>query len=663
MAATATYQLTGSQQRAVLEREDDDSGELSDEQFLAELGMVVENYVRIADQGEEERRKSDRIGANMYAGRQWDVRVSRDRAALTIPYSKRVINQLISLQTKANPIWVVAPNDAGDREASRRMQQILPKIWERDLYKRKVRRAMRLGETTRTCAAKTMWDDSLHAGDGDVATDIIPGWRLILDPRAADPEDMRFIGDRAMMSRADAMLLYPEAADIIEHAGQPVAASALGGGSADSPIRNQFRADGAGANGNVAWGTGGAVINGVPVVTAFTGRTPVGYADEWAVQIVELYHRDFTMDWQTVPVTDHHGNPEKRMLREEDGSPKFTQDGEWDEILGEPGFRMNFEDVTERKLVRIYPFWRRTTSIYEGGIRRIIEDIAWDHPQPYELYQAQEWLEGPWSKGTIHDLLDDQIILNVSTSIMQDNLRFGSYRVFKRTNDAPITRNSLLFQAGQVIDVGRSVNNLEPLTFPDMNASWFTWRQEIKKDMREIAGVDGIMSGSMADVAPRADSSKMTDSLAELGGSGIVEKTENMEWFIIGIGRRVGYWVQQKYTEAHAVAVEDQNGELGWERCSHEELMGSFNYDIVIGSTTAWSGSGTRTRILEEMQLGLRDKISTWKALESTAYAIHDWRDIIKRNPEANAIAPPARTRAAAPRAPKTPGVPKPRSA
>jgi hypothetical protein len=644
------YALHGSREQVYRSTEDESE---DDGAFLAELGAVVDNYIRISDQGEDARRKSDRIGANLYAGRHWDVQVSRDRAALTIPYSKRLINQLISLQTKQNPIWVVAPNDAGDQASSRIMGQILPMIWQRDLYKRKVRRAMRLGETTRTCAAKTMWDDSLRGGIGDVATDIIPGWRLILDPRAADPEDMRFIGDRAMMSRADAMLLYPEAADTIATAGMPVAASALSSGSADSPIKNQFKADGSGAGtGNVAWGTGGAVINGVPVVTAFTGRTPTGYADEWAVQIVELYHRDDTKDWVTAPKTDHHGNVEKKLMREEDGSPKFTQDGEWDEILGEPGYQLQFEEVNERKLVSIYPQWRRTTSIYNGGNRDVIEDIAWDHPQPYELYQAQEWLEGPWSKGTIHDLLDDQLVLNVSTSIMQDNLRFGSYRVFKRTSDAPITRNSLLFQAGQVIDVGRAIGNLEPLQFPDMNASWFTWRQEIKKDMREIAGVDGIMSGSMADVAPRADSSKMTDSLAELGGSGIVEKTENMEWFIIGIGRRVGYWVQQRYTEEHAIAVENETGELGWERCSHEELMGTFNYDIVIGSTTAWSGSGTRTRIMEELTAGLRDKVSAWKALDSTAYAIHDWREILRRNPQANAVAPPPRTRATAPKPP-----------
>lgn len=657
---SATYALHGSREQTY--RPDDEGDDpVGEEQFLAELGSVVENYIRISDQGEDERRKSDRIGANLMAGRHWDVRVARDRAALTIPYSKRLINQLISLQTKQDPIWVVTPGDAGDRQSANIMRQILPKIWHKHLYKRKIRRAMRLGETTRTCAAKTMWDDSLMGGIGDVATDIIPGWRLILDPRTHDPEDMRFIGDRALMSRADAMLLYPEAADIIASAGMPVAASALGGGSADSPIRNQFAQNGTGAgSGNVAWGTGGAVVNGVPVVTAFTGRTPVGYADEYAVSIIELYHRDETRDWQTVPVMDREGNPKKKMLKEEDGTPKFTQDGEWDDILDEPGFKLNFQEETERKLVPIYPHWRRTTMIYPE--RRVIEDIPWDHPQPYELYQAQEWLEGPWSKGTIHDLLDDQLALNVSTSIMQDNLRFGSYRVFKRTSRMPATRNSLLFQAGQIIDVGDNIENLQPLTFPEMSQAWFAWRQELKKDMREIAGVDGIMSGSMADVAPRADSSKMTDSLAELGGSGIVEKTENMEWFCIGIGRRVGYWVQRNYTEAHAVAVEDHLGELGWQRCSHEDLMGSFDYDIVIGSTTAWSGSGTRTRILEEMQDGLRDKVSTWKALDSTAYAISDWRDVLKRNPQANQVAPPPRTRATAPQK-KAPGTPKPRSA
>jgi hypothetical protein len=52
------------------------------------------------------------------------------------------------------------------------------------------------------------------------------------------------------------------------------------------------------------------------------------------------------------------------------------------------------------------------------------------------------------------------------------------------------------------------------------------------------------------------------------------------------------------------------------------------------------------------LQLGLRDKVSAWKALDSTAYAVADWRDVLRRNPQSNSIAPPARTRAAAPKPP-----------
>ena len=206
-----------------------------DEDFEVGLRERVDKYLRYADMYEDERRKSDRIGGNLFAGRHWDTRVPPDRAALTVNYSRALILQLISLQTKQDPIWVVSPRDAGDREAARVMQTILPLVWEHDGMPRKLRNAMLLGETTRTCAAKTIWDDSLQGWEGDVTTDIIPVWRLILDPRTSDPEKMRFIGDRALMSRADAMLLYPEAAGLIRESGDEVSGSALSSSGAESP--------------------------------------------------------------------------------------------------------------------------------------------------------------------------------------------------------------------------------------------------------------------------------------------------------------------------------------------------------------------------------------------------------------------------------------------
>jgi hypothetical protein len=635
---------------AVAEPRRRDNDELDQEEFEIELARTIMRYIREADAGEDERRRSDRIGGNLLAGRHWDTRVDPDRAALTVNYARALILQLISLQTKQDPIWVVAPDDAGDRQAARAMQSILPKVWDRDDMAAKLRNAMLLGESTRTCAAKTVWDESLDGFVGNVTTDIIPGWRLILDPKTANPERMRYIGDRALMSRADAMLLYPEAADIIEYSGEVARGGPLQTGGADSPIKDQFkRFFAAAGSGQVAFSTGGAVVNGQPVVTAFTGRDPYGSSALWEVEVIELYHRDYTMIEREMPVLEKHGNPKKKMKMTEDGKPSFSQNGDFDEILGEPGFTIDFEDEMETKVVPMYPQWRRTTMLSREGV--VIEDIAWDHPQPYELYMADQWLEGPWCKGTILDCLDNQLSINVSLSIMQDNLRFGSYRVFKRTSNAPLTRNSLVFRAGQVIDVGQQITNLEALDFPKMEAAWFQWVEMHKKFMREIVGVDGIMSGSAAD-APRTDNSKGFDTLAELGGSRISSKVLNMERFISGIGNRVGYWVQQNYDERHAVGIEDHNGELTWERLGHETLMGTFSYSIVCGSTTAWSGTGQRQRVLEDMTQGLRDKISVCKALDSTSFAVHDWREIKARNPNWNMVTPPPRTRASAPKQP-----------
>ncbi len=628
---------------------DGDDREFTQDEFEVALAEKIDSYVRIADAGEDERRKSDRIGGNLFAGRHWDARVPPDRAALTVNYARSLILQLVSLQTKQDPIWVVDPDDAGDVEASRIMQRILQKRWTQDKMRAKLRNAMHLGEVTRTCASKTVWDESLDGFIGNVTTDIIPGWRMLLDPRTADPERMRFIGDRAQMSRADAMLLYPEAAEKIAMAGKAIGSNALASSTADSPVKDQFKKYQSVAGGAVAYSAGGAVVNGQPVVTAFTGRDPVASADDYEIEVIELYHRDYSLHDVEVPVVDEHGLPKRRMVTNEDGSPSFSQNGDFDEILGEPGYTIDFEDETETKAMPVYPFWRRTTMLSRTG--EVLEDIAWDHPQPYELYMSDPWLEGPHCKGTIHDLLDNQLSINVSLSIMQDNLRFGSYRVFKRTSNSPITRNSLVFQAGQVIDVGQSVNNLEPLEFPKMEQSWFAWIDLHKKFMREIAGVDGIMSGSAAE-APRTDNAKGFDSLAELGGSRVSSKILSMEAFIAGTGMRQGYWIQRNYTEKHAAAIEDLNGNLSWERAGTELLMGSFSYGIVCGSTTAWSGSGHRQRILEDMQLGLRDKVSVCKSLDATGYAITDWRDIQKRNPQWNQVAPPPRTRATPPKQP-----------
>lgn len=604
--------------------------------FETDVIRRMAQMISVADREEESRRRSDRIGGNLYYGRHWQVLMPKNRTAITANVTKALIDHKIAIMTKQRPIPVVEPDDYGDVDAAMYMRAILQRNYYDDDMDLKGRQALRLANTTRTCAAKTMWDPEMKKGIGDVTTDIIPGWRLILDPRTRFPERMEFLGDRAMMSRSRAMVLYPEAAAKIKEGGE-YSNKIFSGGSGETPIRSPFSRIGV----DFAANAGPAIVNGNPVITAFTGISARGSAGpEKEVQIVELYYRDRTKHKKMVPVEDPLGDPVRRIVRDKDGAPQFDRTDEIDDILGEPGYKLVYEDVMEEKLVPIYPSWRRTTLLYPD--LSLLDDRAWDAPQPYSLLLDNEPLEGAQAKGSALDVEDLQSAVNVSLSTMMDNLRFSSYRAFKASVGAQIEKNNLVISPGDIIRTGQDVNQFVPLEFPQLSEAWFQWLNQMIALMERVIGASGIMQGSASE-APRTDSAAGFDSLAEIGGSRIVECTQRFEKFISEIYEKVGWYAQRYYTEAHAIAVENAEGQLTYERASSPQLAGTFSYKVAVGSTLAWNESGVRARVLQEMGQGLRDKISVWKKLN-----IEDWQAIRKRmetqNPALNPP-PPPRTR------------------
>lgn len=620
------------------------------------------SYIRMWDADEDVRRRSDREGANAYYSRHWQIAVPRNRAAITCNIIKPLVDHSIAIMTKQEPTWVVSPTDEGDVAGARNMRAILQRQFEDDDMMIKSRQALRLAKTTRTCAAKTFWDPTLKGSIGDVTTDIIPGWRMILDNRTRFPNRMQFIGDRAIMSRTRAMQIYKEAATAFVESGQVSSNNIIGGGSADSPIGGQFASGAAGVDASAFGGAGGTIVNGKPVVTAFTGRSATSGGTEFEVEVIELYHKDPTLVPKRVPVKDEFGQEVKRIARDEHGAPQFTQDGPYDEILQEAGYKLVFETQTEMKDMPKYPFWRRTTLL--APEMDVIDDRAWDAPQPYSLLSDNEPLEGAVGKGTALDCIDIQASTNVSLSTMLDNLRFSAYRAFKASNQAQIEKANLIISPGDVIRTGNDVSQFVPLEFQEMSQQWFGWINLGISLMEKIFGLEGIMQGSAKD-APRTDSAKGFDSLAEIGGSRIVEQTQRFCRWLSDIGEKVGWWAQREYTEAHAIRVENLEGELTYERASSPQLAGTYNYTVRIGSTLAWNESAVRARLIEEYQLGLRDKISLW---QHPQMGIDDWQNIKQRIATENpmlGLAPPPRSRQQVPqqgKGAKGPQAPRPRN-
>lgn len=612
-----------------------------DPDFKARLAARMESYIALWDRDEDARRRSDRIGSNLYYSRHWQVAVPRNRAAITCNIVKPLVDHSIAIMTKQEPTWVVTPDDTGDVVASRIMRAVLMQQYRDDDMMMKSRDALRWAKTTRTCAAKTMWDYTKKGGIGDVTTDIIPPFRLIMDNRTRYPERMEFIGDRALMSRSRAMLLYKESAQMFIESGQMVTNSIISGGSAESPIVGQFSGN-AGVDSSAFGGAGGTIVNGKPVVTAFTNRSAANGSSEFEVEIAEIYHRDRTLVPKRVSIKDEFGQEVKRISKDEDGAPQFTQDGDWDEILGEPGFKLAWETATEMKDVPKYPMWRRTTLLMPDML--LVDDRAWDAPQPYSLLTDNEPLEGAVGKGTALECEDLQASINVSLSTMLDNLRFSAYRAFKASNQAQIEKANLVISPGDIIRTGTDVSQFVPLEFQPMSEAWFGWINLDISLMEKIFGLEGIMQGNAKD-APRTDSSKGFDSLAEIGGSRVVEQTQRFCRWQAQIGEKVGWWAQREYTEAHAIGVENLEKELTWQRASSPQLSGTFKYNVKMGSTLAWNESAQRARLIEEYGLGLRDKPSMWS---HPAMGIDDGHEIKARmatEPPQLQAAPPPRTR------------------
>jgi hypothetical protein len=611
------------------------------------LALRIAEYVARSDANEDARRKSDRIGANLYYGRHWNVPMPANRAALTVNFTKALILHKISIMTKQDPIPVIEPTEFGDAKSANLLRQVMMKWWREQNMKLALRNVMLKVNTTRTAAWKFCWDPSENGGAGEVVCDVVPGWRLLLDDRVDRKGRMEFIGHRETMRRTEAALMYPDAADKIYANADDGKRGKMhtGGNMPQTPIGDPWRRM---AMGNQNLGT---IVNGRPVISAYTLSGPGSkpqFSAEDSVQIIEMFHRDRTMVKKTVQQYDSQGSPRKQVVRDDDGVPQFDEVGSEvhpqpdGTVVTLPKFELKFEPVMEERIVPKYPHWRRTTVILPDLLT--VDDRAWDGPCPYALFSDGEALEGPWTKGCALDCEDMQMSLNVSLSTMMDNLRMSSYRPVLAGQGSNIEQNTLLVKPGQVVRVGDPAK-IVPMEFPQLSAQWFEWCNFMVSNMEKIVGATGIMQG---EAAGRVDSASGYDLLAEIGGSRLVEATQRMEQSVIDAMRIVAWFMQKRYTDKHAVAVQDAEGNISEEKLGGAFLMGTFNFNIVTGSTMAWSESAVRGRLLQELQNGIIDKVAYWQRTNTP-----DWQQIqdrlLKQPPALSgaAASPPPRTRTA----------------
>lgn len=590
----------------------------------AKLIRRCTSYLNIHEQDEGARLRSDRIGTRMIYNQHWTVPMPVGRSAVVYGKSGALVHHKISIMTKQDPIPVIMPDEQGDQEAARYMRLILQRLWREDDMKLKLRAGLLLANCTRTCALKVMWDPVLRGGNGDIATDVIPGWKLILDPRVSDINRSEFCGHRERMSRSRAMILYPESADIIEEGPQArdMVGALLG---SRGPMTNQWRS-------GISFPSTGTTINTKGVLLTQTDIGPstapssTGEAED-QVEVVEMYHRDASRFKTTEIERDHLGNEINDLMYGNDGLPEFEElpdEDVWvDEIggyLGLPNYSLRTQPRMKTEYKPKYPFWRRTTWMMPDGT--LLEDCAWDGPLPYALLSDTLTLEGIWARGSLLYLYELQGVADVGLSAMVDNLRMGSMQVFLAGAMSGLQDDQLITSPGKVIKC-QDESKVVPLPVPQVSEHWISFLNFISAAMEDVFGASGVMQGESQG---RVDSSAGYDTLAEIGGSRIVESTQRMESALADWAAIAGWFAQKKYSRSHQIAVEDAEGNVTWEQAYGPLLFGSFSYHIATGSTLAWSESAMLARTLQLFTQGFIDKIEVYKRINYP-----DWQSVVKR--------------------------------
>lgn len=605
----------------------------------------VLGYVRAADVGEETRRRHDRLGGRLFYGLHWDRPMPSDRAAITCNIGMAILRHKVAIMTKQDPIPVIEPDDVGDARSAQLMGKVIRHIWMTGRMREKIRRVVTLANVTRTAALKVRWDAVLKGGAGDIATEVVEGWNLLIDNQVGDPEQMEFCGHRATMNRSRAMLAYPKAAKAIADLVESQSMKKQGPNQRQgSPVPTPWKT-------SYLPPPSAAIVNGKPVVTAFAGELISVNEGMTDVDIVEMYHRDHGLIEKMVPVRDGFGRIKQQVVRDpETGVPQFDEGPpemhthSTGAVIPIPTFKLRMEDQQEPQLVRKYPHWRRTTVAMCSGEGIMLEDRPWDGPLPFAFYTDIEPLNGIIGRGSLLQTEQLQALVNVVLSTATDVYRFGALCAWLAGTTSGLTTTQMIPSIGQVIPVN-DVAQLKPVDTPAIDPQTFQMLEFAITMMERVLGTTGIMQG---EAAGRVDSASGYDTLAEIAGSTVTECTQRLETTMAKWAEIAGWFAQNFYNEKHAIAVEDNEGNITWERASSPLLAGSFSYTIATGSTSAWTESAKYERAFREFQAQVIDRQAFYEDTKKP-----NWRQIMDRikaiaGPQAAlgpAGGPPPRTR------------------
>jgi len=559
---------------------------------------------RMALEGEPERRAADKRGIKLAKGLFWEDGITAGRLPISSPMASALMDEFMDRLTKYDPGFELEPVVGRDDDAARLLEGALSTNWRvthmRDLIKIGGRQA----GFTRPVTWYAFWDSDARGGTGDLNTRLVPGFRSIIDNRATFTKDMEYRGFRELMSRAQAIELFPDKRAAIEAAMQYAGSSNDKPGMPDDPLRTSSKPQAPGQLSRLVAAN----------QNQFTGKTTVKVGGRRSanplteeIEVEFLWFYDYTPVKRMRPKMDSRGKPVYKLRRDDEtGHIQFKNTGfrKIDSPRG-PRFLANLEPhrdpVMEEVVEKLYPNRRHIAWIPQDEV--ILWDVRWNGPVPCITQRLSVPIYEFWDVGPGQRMMTLAVARNVLWTILFQRLKLSLAGTWLATTQSGLRRNKLTPEDGQVFyakKIGQDDIRQFPVT--PLDVAYIQVLHEIEAEMAKLIGVTPAMQGKQAG---RVDTGQAYETLIEQGGTRVISAAQLLERSIEDWAY-VAMWYYQHYaTHEHFVQVEQDDGETNWRRASALAVKGEFAIKVDVVSNMVHSDAAKREMIKEGAALGI----------------------------------------------------------
>jgi hypothetical protein len=592
----------------------------------AERCATVRYAMRTLDAAKRARKPHETFGEAwaLYSGDMWNPRRAPWRAAITINKIRAFITFIRAIMTDNKPRVSVEPLIPGSEDAADLLRKLSDRDWDENQMQLTSSLWVGWGLIFGSSFLKVYYDPFGNGGRGKHCTDVIPPYKIYVNPTAKGVEDAEYIIHVDRMTMGWIRRNFPREAELCKGLR---GVNSIGN---DQDIMNRdYVREGDARTPRIV--SAMQVDRNIVMPSGPLSQPRYFDDDQDTVEVAEFWLRDDSLEAYQRPVVKGGKIEMVPMMR--GGEPVMEIVGTRtiiNEIDGQP---ITIPQREVKMTPKMETAWRlkypNGRLVVIAGGRVLLRDI----PNPYQTdgFPFAVWKDYDdgcvYAQGEPLQLRSCATAVNKIASQVYDILRKTGNPGWKIKKGAGVNTQAITGEPGQLVPMEDTEKGMVPLDKPNVPGEFFTLFEIITKGMAEVSGVNESVTGTMN----TANQSFATvDQLQESSSAPIRLKVRNFESGLQRYGKLRIQLIQQ-YDQGDRplrlspdypgdVAQPSADVAVQFRQYTNQDLQGQVEFGIVPISSLSVSPAGTWNRWMKLKELGLVDLLWWHKVQKLEGY-------------------------------------------